>query len=187
MPIFKSDTQAKILAALFLAPRPQLTLTELAERLGTRPSTIHHEIERLERWQFVTSFREGNRRLVSANLYLPIASAITEILDYSYGPLGAIRSAVNQIDGVDEAHIFGSWAARYSGVDGPPPSDIDVLLIGTVERRAASAVSAELTRRLGQDVNAYRVSTQMWESDLPDAFIEDVRANPLVELKGRSE
>ena len=99
----------------------------------------------------------------------------------------AIRSAVNQIDGVDEAHIFGSWAARYSGVDGPPPSDIDVLLIGTVERRAASAVSAELTRRLGQDVNAYRVSTQMWESDTPDAFIADVKSHPLIELKGRSE
>ncbi|KXO99411.1 Uncharacterised protein (plasmid) [Tsukamurella tyrosinosolvens] len=94
----------------------------------------------------------------------------------------AIRSAVNQIDGVDAAYIFGSWAARYSGIDGPPPSDIDVLLIGTVERRAASAVSAELTRRLGQDVNTYRVSTQMWESNLPDAFTEDVRAHPLILL-----
>ncbi|BDD84456.1 hypothetical protein TPB0596_42190 [Tsukamurella pulmonis] len=94
----------------------------------------------------------------------------------------AIREAVIELDGLVVGYIFGSLAARYHGVDGPPPGDIDVLLIGTVERRAASAVSAELTRRLGQDVNAYRVSTQMWESDLPDAFIEDVRANPLILL-----
>jgi predicted nucleotidyltransferase len=35
------------------------------------------------------------------------------------------------IDGVAEAYIYGSWAARYHGEPGSIPADVDVLVVGT--------------------------------------------------------
>ncbi|MGX9294204.1 hypothetical protein [Tsukamurella paurometabola] len=94
----------------------------------------------------------------------------------------AIREAVIELDGLVVGYIFGSFAARYHGVDGPPPSDIDVLLIGTVERRAASTMCTDLSRRLGHEVNGYRITVAAWEAESPDALVRDVRTHPLILL-----
>ena len=34
---------------------------------------------------------------------------------------------------MEEAYIFGSWARRYEGELGPPPADIDVLIVGDAD------------------------------------------------------
>jgi hypothetical protein len=47
------------------------------------------------------------------------------------------------IPGVKQVVIFGSWAARYAGRAGPPPHDIDVLVVGKVD----PALSAQSTSR----------------------------------------
>ncbi|WP_405087256.1 helix-turn-helix domain-containing protein [Microbispora sp. NBC_01389] len=48
VPIFRSDTQAKLLAALCLQPGRTWTLASIARELGVSPSTLHPEIHRLE-------------------------------------------------------------------------------------------------------------------------------------------
>lgn len=94
-----------------------------------------------------------------------------------------IRVAVNQLDGLDFAFIFGSWAARYHDVDGPPPNDIDVLLIGDISRGEKSRLYGELNREVGGiEVNPYAITLAMWEADAPDIFVRDVRDASLIPL-----
>jgi len=49
--------------------------------------------------------------------------------------------------------IFGSWAARYRGTVGPRPYDVDVLVIGDIERAAVYAAADRAETRLGMQVN----------------------------------
>lgn len=38
------------------------------------------------------------------------------------------------VRGIEKAYLFGSWAARYAGEAGRPPADLDVLVIGSLNR-----------------------------------------------------
>ena len=47
LPVFRSQLQADILAALLLNPGQEYSLTELAQRFGAPLSTVHGEVKRL--------------------------------------------------------------------------------------------------------------------------------------------
>ena len=59
--------------------------------------------------------RRGNLRLLQANLDSPLARPLTELLTLTYGPTAVLGDVLAAIDGIDEAYIYGSWAARYRG------------------------------------------------------------------------
>lgn len=92
-----------------------------------------------------------------------------------------IADELADIDGVTEAWIFGSWAARYHGEPGRPPGDIDVLVVGTANPDDVWEACAQVGRRLGREVNARVVSTDRWREGT-DAFLEGVKKRPLVRL-----
>jgi hypothetical protein len=52
----------------------------------------------------------------------------------TFGPHDIIAEEFANIPGAERIIIFGSWAARYTGHPGPPPNDIDVLVIGHTNR-----------------------------------------------------
>lgn len=68
------------------------------------------------------------------------------------------------IAGVEEAYIYGSWAARYLGEPGPVPHDVDVLIIGTADENNLYDIAREAEHRLGREVNISAVSPQYWEA-----------------------
>jgi len=52
---------------------------------------------------------------------------VADVVRYSYGPLAVIPAILSPVPGIERAFIFGSWAARYEGIAGADPNDIDVL------------------------------------------------------------
>ncbi len=68
----------------------------------------------------VTTEAMGRMRIVSANWDLPWADELARILDQTVGVVAQIEGALAEVGGVDEAFIFGSWAARRAGTAGPP-------------------------------------------------------------------
>ncbi|MER6825703.1 hypothetical protein ABT352_06925 [Streptosporangium sp. NPDC000563] len=67
------------------------------------------------------------------------------------------------ISGIDEAYIYGSWAARYANQAGPPPRDIDALAVGSADELHDAVRAAE--RILGREVNIGRISSATWTDD----------------------
>lgn len=55
----------------------------------------------------------------------------------SFGPPYVIQEEFGSLGDVERIFIYGSWAARYAGEQGPVPHDVDVLLVGTPDRDAA--------------------------------------------------
>ena len=59
------------------------------------------------------------------------------------------------LGGVEEAYLFGSWARRYEGEPGPPPGEIDVVVIGQPDVDAVYEARREASAILGQEVNPW--------------------------------
>ena len=150
MPVFRSQHQAELLMWLMLHPEQEYGVTEMAARLGVPLSTLHREVIRLDEAGLVASRTQGRNRLIRANVDHPAAKALTQLLGITFGPRAVIAQEF-AIEGAVQVRIFGSWAARYVGQGGPPPKDIDVLVVGKVDRAdvydAADRANAVLASR----------------------------------------
>jgi DNA-binding transcriptional ArsR family regulator len=181
LPIFRSEHQLRLLGELFVRAGEARSLSELATATGVPQATVSREIERLHRAGLVTSSRRGRLRLVDANRQLPYFEELRSLLLKTVGPAAALREALAEIDSVDDAFIFGSWAARYEGETGPPPNDIDLLVVGNPDLDELYAALRAVERDLRLDVNPVVRSPAEWQ-DADAGFLDQVRRGPLVRV-----
>ena len=182
MPILRSDVQGRILAILLVNKTLEYSVSDLANRVGTSLPTALREIRRLEQVQFVTVRPAGNMQLVRANQDHKLFLALSEIVLYSFGPVEVLRGLFSELEGVQEAFIYGSWAERYQGVKGVDPSDIDVLLIGEFDRSEAFDLALRATEVIGKEVSVNNLSPNDWKN-AESGFIRTVQSRPLVSLR----
>jgi hypothetical protein len=182
LPILRSRHLAEILTVLLLHPDVEYTLSELAATLGLPLTTVQREVTRLSTAQLVQERRVGRSRLVSADLSSRYARPLTELVTLAFGPHFVIGEEFGSLDAVAVA-IYGSWAARYEGVEGHPPHDVDVLVIGEVPRRAIYEAAERAEQRLGLPVNPVLCSVARWLA-AADPLIQQIRTAPLVWVAG---
>lgn len=182
LPVLRSPLVGDLLAWLYLHPEEASSATDLARRLGASQSTISREADRLVSAGLLSEQRRGNLRLLQANLDSPLARPLTELLTLTYGPTAVLGDVLAAIDGIDEAYIYGSWAARYRGEPGPPPQDVDVLVIGDADEDEVFDAARTAERRLGREVNVHRVTAKAWRTPRQDPFLATVRSRPLVPI-----
>lgn len=179
-PFLRSETQARMLAELLLSPI-EFTLSELATTTGAPLPTIQREIERLDCAGIITSRKVGRTRLVKANEGYPLYDPLAKIIAATHGPATLIDKTFAPLSGVEGIVIFGSWAARMAGVKGPFPRDVDVILIGDVNRLDAYDAAGDLAKRVGREINVTIISPKRWQGG-EDGFIQDVKSNPMIEM-----
>ena len=180
-PIFRSDQQMRILAALFERRGVELSVSELAQAAGVAIGTASREVERLEAHGLVTSRNVGRSRFVSANWELVWADALATILAHSAGLPARLAESLRGVRGVRAAFIYGSWAARHAGEVGPPPHDVDVLVVGEVRIEELRRAFRSLERDLSIEINPVVVTEAEWAgSESP--FLDELRSRPMFEL-----
>jgi predicted nucleotidyltransferase len=161
LPIFRSRHQAELLARVLLHPDKEFTLSELVEYLDVPPTTLQREAQRLAEVKLFRDRKVGRTRLYSANPANPATGPLTQLLMMSFGPIEVIAEEF-AIEGVEQVVIFGSWAARYADQPGPPPKDLDVLVIGSAGELDVFAAADRAQRRIGIEVNPVRSTPQQW-------------------------
>lgn len=179
LPIFRSRAQAVVLAELLLKPDAELTLTDLAKRADASLSSVHAEVERLAAAEVVRDRFVGRARLVRANTDNPAVRPLRELVALTFGPVVVVREAFRDVPGVYQVVLFGSWAARYSGESGPPPNDIDVLVVGAPNRADVYDAADAAQQRLGLPVNPVIASRERWRKSA-DPLMRQVNASPTV-------
>lgn len=183
LPLLRSPFQGELLAWLFLHPESEYAQTDLARRFDVSLPTVSREVSRLANAGLVAERRHGNLRLVRAETDTAIARPLTELLALTYGPLAVLGEHLAEVEAVEEAYIYGSWAARYEGQPGHVPNDVDVLVIGAADEDDLYDAARASERRLGREVNIRRLSRDEWESAEHDPFLETIRSRPLVRIK----
>jgi predicted nucleotidyltransferase len=179
--------QGELLALVLLHPEREYSITQLATEVGVTPTAVLREVDRLAGGGILSDRRVGRSRLVKARTDTPLYRPLSELMSVSFGPLPLLTEALAGLDGVERAYIYGSWAARYSGEVGPPPADVDVLVVGDVDADVLFDLAEEASRRLRREVNVHRISAEAWEGRTDDPFVTGVRNRPLVELDLETE
>lgn len=182
LPIFRSDGQARLLAYLYLRPDEATTLSALARELGLSHTTVSREADKLERAGLIRSERVGNQRRLRRNEASTYFPALRELLLRAFGPVPLLERTLCGVDGVEQAFLYGSWAARYLGEPGEAPNDLDLLVVGSPQRSALARIGRELERQLGYEVNPTVVPPEQWEAK-KSGFLRSVARGPLVELR----
>ncbi|RSM45170.1 ArsR family transcriptional regulator [Amycolatopsis balhimycina DSM 5908] len=182
LPLLRSRMQGELLALVLLHPEREYSITELAEACGVTPTAVLREVERLVGGGILADRRVGRSRLVKARTDTPLYRPLSELIAVTFGPLPLIAEALSGLVGVREAYIYGSWAARYRGEPGPPPGDVDVLVVGSPDPDALFDLVEGVSRRLGREVSVHRISPASWAASSTDPFLTSVRERPLVPL-----
>ena len=179
LPLFRSRHQADLLAWLYLHPDREYTATELANRFGTALTTVLREAHRLVEAGLVRDRAVGRSRLLSAATDHRAAGPLTQLLALTFGPQPVLEDTFRDLKGVRSVHIYGSWAARYLGAPGPPPGDVDVIVVGSPARAGVYAASDAAQEKLGLPVNPTIRTVAQWEQ-ASDSLVAQIRTSPLV-------
>ena len=180
MPIFRSQHQAALLAWLLLHPEHEYTLTELAKRLEVPLTTLQREAQRLVVAGLLQDRTLGRARLLRANLNNRAAAPLTQLLEVTFGPESVIGEEFS-LTNVDQVLIYGSWAERYRGTPGPPPNDVDVLVVGNLDRADVYDAADRAQARLGMQVNPVIRTPEQWANDA-DSLVVQIKATPTVDV-----
>jgi hypothetical protein len=182
LPILRSRHLAEILTLILLHPDAEYTLSEVAAKLSLPLTTVQREVTRLSSSQLIRERRVGRSRLVSANPASRYARPLTELVTLAFGPQFVVDEEFRSLDAVAVA-IYGSWAARYAGIAGHTPNDVDVLVIGDVPRRDMYEAAERAEQRLGLPVNPVLCSQARWLA-ASDPLIQQIRTAPLIWVIG---
>jgi predicted nucleotidyltransferase len=152
-PILKalfSDTRSKILATLLLQPEKRWFLTELAQYLETRPSSLQREVEGLRKAGLLEQTKDGRRVYFKADTNSPVFSDLKGLLEKTVGIIPILRAEVDAFgDQIKLAFIYGSTARSEESSE----SDIDIMIVGNVGLSDLVPSLRRAERRFGRPVN----------------------------------
>ena len=182
LPILRSQQQAEILTLLLGDPDRELSLTEISQLTGAPHPSVYREVQRAEQTGLVASRKVGNTRLVRADTRSPYFAGLAEVLTRAFGVPAVLTEALQPLGGIDEAYVYGSWAARHEGEPGRRPvGDIDVLILGDPNRDRLYEALASAERKLGREVQA-TIRDSGWLTVGAGPFHESVTSRPLLKL-----
>ncbi|MBG0826785.1 MarR family transcriptional regulator [Planomonospora sp. ID67723] len=179
LPLLRSNAVGELLAWLYLHPENEYSTTDLARRTGASQPTVSREADRFAAAGLTKERRHGNLRLIRADTDTIVAKPLTDLLAVTFGPAAVLPPLLQPIPGIEEAYIYGSWAARHANRPGPIPRDVDVLVVGSADEDELYDAAREAERILGREVNISRISSASWATDLEDPFVTSLRSKPL--------
>jgi predicted nucleotidyltransferase len=171
----------RLLGQVFLHADREQTIAELEQATGIPQQTLSREVSRLLAAGLLDGRRVGRLHFVKPNQASPYFTELAGLLLKALGPRSVLAELLGDLDGVEEAYLFGSWARRYKGELGAPPADIDVLLVGQPDVDEVYEICRQAGKQLGQEVNPVILTPQEWKSRR-SGFIREIQNGPLVAL-----
>ncbi len=190
LPLFRSRVQAALLVQLLLPDTGEWrSLSALARAIGSSPSSVQREVDRLSRAGLVVEERVGNTRRVRADRHSRFYPELSGLILKAAGPVAVIGSVLRDVPGIVSAHVFGSWARHLLRPETmvEPARDIDLLVVGTPPLDALYRACGEAGARVGLDVNPTVVSEdEVAVATAPEAdgsvFLREVWEGDRVEI-----
>lgn len=180
LPVFRSNLQGELLAKILLDEHGD-SITALARDLHAPVATVQREAERLVQAGILISANVGRARVLAANENNPAVAPLRQLVLVTFGPPHVVAREFGALHGLDQLILYGSWAARHAGQPGPPPGDVDVLLVGKPDPDDVYDAEQRASGSLGRLVHATTVSTAKWDSsELP--FLQELRRRPFLTL-----
>jgi predicted nucleotidyltransferase len=180
--LFPSVRQ-RVLAATFTRPEKWWYLSELAEFLHTRPSSLQRDLSSLERSGILQRRKDGRRTYFKAEVRSPIFRELRSIFEKTAGLIPTLRIALRPFaNKIVCAFVYGSIARH----DEHAASDVDLMVIGNAGLGDLAPSLRKAEKRLGREVNVTNYSTHEFRKKVAerDHFLTTVLRSSLEFVKG---
>ena len=172
-----------VLAATLTRPEKWWYVSELAEFLHTRPSSLQRELSSLEQSGILQLRKDGRRKYFKAETRSPIFRDLRNILEKTVGLIPTLRQTLRPFQNkVICAFVFGSVARGEERAT----SDVDLMVIGNVGLSQLSPALRKTEERLGREVNVTNYSVDEFRKKVAenDHFLATVLKGSLQFVKG---
>lgn len=179
-----TQTQQRVLGALFGEPGRSFSVSELIRRTGAGSGAVQREVARLAGSGLLVVDVVGRQKRYRANPGAPIHAELVAIVRKTFGLAVPLRDALAPLaGGIRAAFVFGSIA---KGEDGGR-SDIDLMVLSdTLGYGELMAALHPLTEDLGREVNPTLYSSTEFRAKRAagQAFLARVLEQPKVWVIG---
>jgi len=180
------DVRQGILAATLLAPEKAWFLSELAEHLGTSPSSLQRELQSLAKSGILERRADGRRTYYRAQTSAPVFNELRALFSKTVGIIPVLKTELERFaDRIKWAAIYGSVARGEEG----GASDIDLLIVGEIGMTELVPALRRLERRFGREVNVTRYSEREFLAKRSggDCFLNSVLKGKLIAVTGSAD
>ena len=174
--------RVKVLAFLLLNVSEEYHLREIARRSGVPLKAVQRELALLEAIGLVERRRRGRQVFITVQTVHPLFEDLRSLLLKSEGLAIPIRQALEKIDKVEAAGVYGSVA---SGTD-TGRSDIDLLVVGSPNALEFHEAVSVVEEELGRPINYTLVSRDELRERIrkKDPFLSRVFSGPVIPVLG---
>jgi predicted nucleotidyltransferase len=172
-----------VLAATLTQPEKWWYLSELAQFLGTSPSSLQRELKALVHGGILETRREGTRAYFKADTGSPLFPELRGLIDKTAGVVPTLRTVLRQVEGrIACAFVYGSIARSEEHAQ----SDIDLMVVGDVGLAELAPALRKAESRLGREVNvtSYSAAEFRKKAGAKDHFLSEVLRGPKQFVKG---
>lgn len=180
--LFPSVRQG-VLAATLTRPEKWWYLSELAQFLGTRPSSLQRELISLEHSGILQQRRDGRRTYFKAETRSPIFRELRSIFEKTVGLIPSLSTALKPFEKkIICAFVYGSVARRQERA----ASDVDLMVIGNAGLADLAPVLRKAEKRLGREINVTSYSANEFRKRVAegDHFLTTVLKGSMQFVKG---
>lgn len=180
--LFGSRIRGRLLGWLFTHAEEEFFVRQLGTIIREDPTNLSRELARLERLGILTSARKGNLKYFQVKRDCPFFMELKSLVLKTAGVSGQIKDALQGLPSIKHAFIYGSFATGEETAE----SDVDLLIIGTVDINTLDTVLQDLETNLGREINYVLYSAKEFKAKKKsrDGFIMDVLAGDKVPLVG---
>lgn len=176
----------RALAVLLLQPQSSFHLRELARLTDSHAGTLAREVDKLARTGLLVRSEQGNQVRYGADTSHPLFNDLAALFRKTHGVVPAVRDALAPLDAqIGLALVFGSIARGTPS----PGSDVDLLVLGSVDFMALAQAVFPLHAALGREVNTVLYTPEEFaqRARSGDAFARDILAKPKLFVKGGAD
>jgi predicted nucleotidyltransferase len=175
--------RAGVLSATLLQPEHWWFMTELARHLEVTPSSLQRELESLVAFGFLLRRQDGRRTYFKANTESPLFPELSGLVEKTAGIIPELKRAIEKFGGrIELAFLYGSIARGEERAG----SDIDLMVVGTLQQIDLLPILRKLENRFRRDVNVTLFSPEEFRRKLAssDHFLSSVMNTKTIPLKG---
>ena len=172
-----------VLIAMLTRPEKWWYLSELADVLQTRPSSLQRDLSALVHSGILERRRDGRRTYFKAETRSPIFADLRSILEKTAGLVPTLRSVLRTVEKkIVCAFVYGSVARGEERAT----SDVDLMVIGQAGLADLSPVLRKAEKRLGREINVTNYTIDEFRRKVAqgDHFLTAVLRGDLEFVKG---
>jgi predicted nucleotidyltransferase len=172
-----------VLAATLTQPEKWWYLSELAQFLGTAPSSLQRELKALVDGGILETRREGTRAYFKADTRSAVFPELRGLINKTAGVVPTLRTSLRLFEArIASAFVYGSVARSEEHAQ----SDIDLLVVSDGGLADLTPVLRKAEARLGREVNvtSYSVAEFRRKAAGKDHFLTEVLRGPKQFVKG---